>query len=93
MSIILALLYPLAIQYERGGYWRVLTPVTFIALVIDIFVNYTELALVTLDFPQYGEFTFSQRLKRLKYDHGWRGYFAHVVIKYLDYFDPHGRHI
>ena len=26
MSILLALLYPIAVQYERGGLWRVVMP-------------------------------------------------------------------
>lgn len=93
MSLILALLYPIAIQFERKGWWLLLAPVTFIALVIDVIANYTELALLTLDFPQSGEYTFSQRLKRLNLDEGWRGSFGRCITKYLDYFDPHGWHV
>jgi len=61
MSLLLFLLYPIAIQFERGGAWRLLLPVILLALVIDILANYTELALV-FGLPRRGEWTFSQRL-------------------------------
>jgi hypothetical protein len=93
MSLLLALLYPLAVQYERGGWWRVLAPVTLFALVIDIIGNYTELALLTWDFPKRGEYTFSTRLKRLQYDLSWRGELAQSIVAYLNYFAPNGKHV
>lgn len=93
MSILLALLYPIAVQYERGGMWRLLAPVTCFALVIDVIANYTELALLTWDFPKKNEFTFSTRLKRLKFDYGWRGKLAQPIVAYLNYFDPTGKHV
>lgn len=93
ISIFLAILYPIAIQYERGGWWRVLAPLLILALIVDIIANYTELALLTWDWPQRGEYTFSQRLTRLRYYGDWRGNIARSVIPYLDYFDPDGHHI
>lgn len=87
MTILLALLYPIAVQYDRGGWWRLLAPVTFPALVIDVIANYTELALITWDFPAKGEWTFSTRLKRLQYYTGWRGSFARVARDYCNFFD------
>ena len=93
MSLLLALLYPIAIQYERQGWWRVVAPVTLFALVLDVIANHTELALLTWDWPGRGEGTFSQRLVRLNYDAGWRGRFGRAVTAYLDFFDPDGRHI
>lgn len=93
MSILLAILYPLAIQYLRGGLWRLVLPITFLAFFIDVIANYTELALLTWDFPQKGEHTFSERLVRLRYYSDFRGEIARLVIPYLDYFDPTGRHI
>ena len=93
LTIVLAILYPLAIQYERGGWWRVVAPVTLIALVIDVIANHTELAILTLDFPKSGEWTFSQRLNRLNNDHGWRGVAGRFITNYLDFFDPDGKHI
>lgn len=88
MSILLALLYPLAVQYERGGWWKLLAPVTLFALVIDIVANYTELALLTWDFPMQGEYTFSTRLKRLQRERGWRGSLARPIVVYLNFFYP-----
>jgi len=49
MFIVLALFYPLAIQYQRGGHWRILAPFTLLTALIDIYCNYTELALLTWD--------------------------------------------
>jgi hypothetical protein len=93
MSILLALLYPLAVQYERGGWWRVLAPVTLFTLVVDIIANYTELALLTWDFPKQGEYTLSTRLKRLQYDLSWRGELAPYIVTYLNFFAPNGKHV
>ena len=86
MSLLLAFMYPLAVQYERGGWWHVLAPFTLLALVIDVLANYTELALLTWDFPKRNEFTFSTRLKRLQKDPGWRGILAKPIIRYLNFF-------
>lgn len=86
MFIILAILYPLAVQFERGGWWRLLAPVTFIAFLIDVWCNYTELALIFWDFPRRNEFTFSVRLRRLQHDEGWRGKLARPVVAYLNFF-------
>lgn len=93
MSLLLALLYPLAIQYERQGWWRIVAPITLLALLIDVIANHTELALLTWDWPRKGEWTFSQRLKRLRFCMNWRADIANIVIPYLDFFDPHGKHI
>lgn len=93
MSILLAALYPVAVQYTRGGWWQLLAPVTLFALMVDIIANYTELALLTWDRPANGEWTFSTRLKRLQFDLGWRGTLVKPVIVYLNYFDPTGKHV
>lgn len=93
MSLLLALLYPLAVQYERGSWWKTLLPLTLLTLLIDIIANYTELALLTWDFPKRGEWTFSTRLKRLQTDSGWRGALAQYVVVYLNFFAPNGKHV
>ncbi len=93
MSLILALLFPIAIQYERGGLWRLLAPITFVAVLLDIAANYTELALLTWDWPRKGEHLFSQRLKRLIHNTDWRGTLARSIAIPLDFFDPNGKHI
>lgn len=93
MTILLALLYPIAIQYERGGWWRVVAPFTALALVIDVAANHTELALLTWDFPQRGEWTFSTRLVRLAQGAGWRAQVAVKIAAVLNWIAPSGKHI
>ena len=85
MTILLALLYPIAVQYDRGGRWRLLAPLTLLTIGINLLANYTELALLTWDLPQPGEHTFSQRLKRLVNDRGWRGVLARGIAAGLNY--------
>lgn len=88
------LLYIIGVQYERGGNWRVLAPVTALALVADAVLNYTLFAVLTLDFPRAGEYTFSRRLSRLKRTLGWRGVQATYIAEHmLDPFSPLGKHI
>jgi hypothetical protein len=93
MSILLALLYPIAIQYERGGIWFILFPITLIALIIDVIANYTELAILTLDFPRAKEYTFSDRLVRIQYAEGWTGFIGRNVAAYCNYWAPNHNHI
>ena len=92
-TILLALLYPIAIQYERGGHWHLLASLTLLTIWVNVLANYTELALLTWDFPQPGEHTFSQRLKRLIKDSGLRGVLARDIAKALNYLAPDGGHI
>jgi len=93
MTLLLALLYPIAIQYERGGWWKLLAPVTFIAALLDVLANYSELALLMWDWPQKGEYLFSKRLERLIHNDDWRGSVARLMAIPLNYFDPTGKHI
>lgn len=86
MTILLALFYPLAIQYQRGGYWRVLAPFTLLTALIDVVANYTELALITWDFPQKGEQTFSNRCARLIHQDGWAGFVGRLTQRYCNFF-------
>jgi hypothetical protein len=90
---ILLPLYFISIQYERGGIWSLLFPIVLISLIIDVVLNYTELAILTLDMPKYGEWTFSKRLSRLQYNEGWRGDFARYLAKCLNTIAPSGKHI
>lgn len=93
MTILLALLYPMAVQYERGGWWRLVAPLTLLALVVDVIANYTELALLTWDFPQKEEWTFSKRIPRLLQKNDWRASLLCPVVDFLDTLAPDGRHI
>lgn len=93
MTLLLALLYPLAVQYERGGWWRIVAPVTALALLIDVLANYTELSLAMWECPKRGEWTFSIRLERLVREQGWRGDIARPVSNILNFIAPSGKHI
>jgi hypothetical protein len=90
---ILLPLYFISVQYERGGLWRVCAVFGVIGLVIDVILNYTELALITLDFPKWGEWTFSKRLTRLQHNTDWRGDFARYLANCLNQIAPSGRHV
>ena len=70
-----------------------LAPLTLLTIGVNMLANYTELALLTWDFPQEGEHTFSQRLKRLVREDGWRGVLARGIAEVLNYFAPGGRHV
>ena len=95
LSIPLAwVLYAVGIQYQRGGWWRVCIAFALPALLLSALLNYTLLALVFWDVPRRGEYTFSERLRRLIRAPGWRGKLARLVKeKLLDPFDPDGVHI
>ena len=101
MTLLLWVLYPLAIQYERGGWWRCVLPVTLLALIVDVIANWTELALLSQqarrmglwDWPRLGEWTFSTRLKRLRYNDDWRGDVGRYIARVLDAIAPSGKHI
>jgi hypothetical protein len=91
---LLWVLYVVGIQYQRGGWWRLLLVVALPALALNVVLNYSLLALITWDWPQRGELTFSQRLGRLVNAPGWRGRMALGVAKHLlDWADPDGVHV
>lgn len=87
LTLILALSFPLAIQYERGGWWSVLKPLALLVAIIDVAANYTELALLTWDFPRENETTFSQRCKRLIHQDNWAGTVGRIAQVYCNLFD------
>lgn len=93
LPLILLAVYPLAIQYERGGWWHLLLPVYLAAGLLDVLLNYTVLALYTWDWPRAGEYTFSKCLSRLIRSKGWRQVVALLLKVYLDAFDPKGVHV
>jgi hypothetical protein len=93
MTVLLWVLYPIAIQIERGGWWRLLTPVALLALAVDVLANWTELSLLLWQWPGRGVWTFSQRLSILIYVTGWRGDLARKIAPVLNAIAPSGRHI
>lgn len=91
--VLLILLYPIVIQYNRGGFFKLLLPLLFLAIIADIIANYTILIVLMLDVPQEGEYTFSKRLERLVLETGIRGKICLVIAKILNWFDPSHNHI
>jgi hypothetical protein len=93
--IFLLPLYFIGIQYERGGWWRVFISIAFIALILDIILNYTEWVLMTLQFPALHDYTISKRIKTLRdsNDGSWRNKFGTYIAKVLDAIAPSGIHL
>lgn len=91
-----ALLYPLVIQFKRGGWrrWVCAVPAYFV-FVLDLVANYTELAWA-LGWPLKGEYTISRRIRRTA--QGLHGEtpaqvrLAKAVQVYLDAFEADGKH-
>ena len=93
LPMLLAVVYPLAIQYERGGWWRLLLPLTAVAALVDVWLNWTTFSLYLWSAPAKREYTLSQHLERLVFAPAWRGYFARAVARYTNLFDPTPPHI
>ncbi len=87
------LLYAVGIQYERGGAWRVLVPVAWVALLLDVPLNFLHVSLLFWDWPRSGEWTVSKRLPRLNELPGFRGQVARAVTRLLDRLAPGGQHV
>jgi len=67
-------------------------PVLAVGYALDFAVNVTVCTVLLAELPH--ETTVTARLKRHKYDTGWRGRVARWVAAHLlDAFDPDGKHI
>lgn len=88
MIFSLAILYPIAVLYNRGGRWHWLAPFTVLALVLDVMCNYSEISLLYGRFPVRGDWTYSSRIERDIFDRGYRGKISRFVAGYLNYFSP-----
>lgn len=98
--ILLAALYPIAIQYERGGWWQIFYIVAIPALIVDAIANWIPLSILLFELPfKYSptlhrtEYTFSDRLERLVFEINWRGPVARFVAKTLNTIAPSKVHI
>ena len=81
--VVLWLRFVVAINYERGGWWRVLVPLVIGAGWLDIRLNYTTFSLLMWDRPRAGEYTISKHLERLVTWQNKRGAVARYVCKYF----------
>jgi hypothetical protein len=93
LPLLLAVAYPVVIQYERGGWWKLLMPFTLLAALVDVWLNFTTFSIYMASTPGKKEITFSQHLERLVFDTGWRGVVARVIARYTNKFDPTPPHI
>lgn len=87
LPLVLALRFPLAIQHERGGVWKVLSFLALRTGLLDIYLNYTTFTVLFLQLPRDGEYTLSKRCERLVSDPGWRGKIARLIAWYTNKFD------
>lgn len=81
--VALWLRFVVAINYERGGWWRLLVPLAIRAAVLDIALNYTLFSLAMGDCPRKGEYTMSKHLERLIFWQNRRGAFCRYISHYF----------
>lgn len=92
LTAITALAYPIAIQYKRGGLWRILAPISLLVWLIDILANYTEMSIV-FDWPEKGDHTITSRVRRMQSSPlQARKDLASILQIYLDACEPDGKH-
>lgn len=91
--LMLAIVYPFGIQYERGGLCAALLPLYALAAILSVTVNVTWLSLVLWELPKKREITTSQRCERLVFSAGWPGVLARAIARFTNRFDPTPPHI
>lgn len=93
LSAICLVLYPIAIQYKRGGWYRLLTPLTLAVAALDILANYTEWWFA-FGKPPEKAVTISKRIRWMidNAPHESQREFARMVQVFLDAFEQDGRH-
>jgi hypothetical protein len=88
----LFLCYAIWIQHERGGWCKVLHFFGIVGFPVDVFANYTTLAIIFWRWPGKS-FTFSKHLSPLSALPGRRGDLARKVAAILNRIAPSGAHI
>ena len=94
LTVSTALLYPLAIQYKKGGAWEILRVLALITAAINVVANYTELTLI-FGWPRAKEFTISRRVRRMIEDPNEapaRRELARLIQVCLDACEKDGKH-
>ena len=79
----LFLRFIVAINFERGGWWRLLVPLAIKAGLLDIALNYTLFSLLLWDKPRAGEYTISKHLERLVLLPTFKGAACRWVSRYF----------
>lgn len=87
-ALLLLPCYFLGAQSEKQVYLAPLAVFGWVGAVLSLVLNYTELAIITWDWPRSGEWTFSKRLPRLARRDDWRGAFARYVASVLNAIEP-----
>ncbi len=90
--LLMLAVYAVGVQYQRGGAWRVVLPVTAVALLMSIALNQT-LARVIYGRPAHWRETFSKHTARMQAATGLRGRTARLVAALLNFFAHDERHI
>ena len=91
--VLLAVFFPVGVQYERGGLWQVLLPFYIGAAVLSVTVNLTWFSVAVWELPKKRELTTSERCERLVSAPGWPGFLARAIARFTNRFDPTGPHI
>lgn len=96
LTLLVALLYPLVIQFKRGGWRKAVCAIpALVVFVLDIIANYTELSWVWGK-PLPREYSISRRVRRMALGlHGEtvaQVQLARAVQTFLDSAEQDGKH-
>lgn len=72
------------VGWARTG-WRVFA---LVGLPLDVLYNFTTVSVLLWSLPMDGEWTISKRLKRQRFDVGWRGARAHRFAELVNRISP-----
>lgn len=86
--------YTIGIQYQRESWWlwvrMVCLLVAGVTMLLDVIAEWTVLSIYMFEFPEPGEYTFSDRLERLCLESGWRGWIGLRISRLLNWIAPPG---
>jgi len=91
--VLLAILYAVGVQGDRGGLWRALYLFGVTGWPLDIILNHTTFLVIMGSVPRWYEFTFSQHLSRLVFERSPIGDKARTIARWLNDVAPHHDHI
>lgn len=85
-------IYAIGVQYERGGAWKLVFPVTLLALLMSWALNQT-LGRLLYGTPASWRETFSKHTERTTHLMSWRGRVARLMAAVLNFFSHDELHI